>query len=222
MDNPVKIKADTNGLIVQLPEEMDFLRIYRLTVKRFTMSAELFSKCGNISIRFVGADLNELQKTWLIDSINSLDCINTHFIQYKLKTEPEPEVKQLPQIKKDVPPEPSLPYVTERKDVLYFHGNMSDGDILETHKSVVLIGNVEPGARVTTLKNIIIVGELKGLAIAGLDRKRDRYVAALSMKPEIVQIGRYRRYGDGRYDPWDRAAVAVLKDDKILFRALYT
>ncbi len=90
MDNPVKIKADANGLIVQLPGEMDFLRIYRLTVKRFTMSAELFSKCGNISIRFIGADLNELQKTWLIDSLNSLDCINTHFIQYKLKKEPVP------------------------------------------------------------------------------------------------------------------------------------
>lgn len=42
--------------------------------------------------------------------------------------------------------------VTERKDVLYFHGNMSEGDVLETHKSVVLIGNVEAGARVTTLK----------------------------------------------------------------------
>lgn len=220
MDNPVKIKADANGLIVQLPGEMDFLRIYRLTVRRFTMSAELFSKCGNISIRFIGADLNELQKTWLIDSLNSLDCINTHFIQYKLKKEPVPVESKLPEIRKDTAP--SALFVTERKDVLYFHGNMSEGDVLETHKSVVLIGNVEAGARVTTLKNIIIVGELKGLAIAGLDRKRDRYIAALSMRPEIVQIGRYRRYGDGCYDPWDRAAVAVLKNDKIFFRALYT
>lgn len=66
MDNPVKIKADANGLIVQLPGEMDFLRIYRLTVRRFTMSAGLFSKCGNISIRFIGADLNELQKPGLL------------------------------------------------------------------------------------------------------------------------------------------------------------
>lgn len=222
MDNPVKIKADANGLIVQLPEELDFLRIYRLTIKRFTMSAELFSKCGNISIRFVGADLNELQKTWLIDSINSLDCISTHFIPSRIKKEPVQEVKQLPQVKKDIPHEHRMPYITERKDVLYFHGNMSAGDILETHKSIVLIGNVEHGARVTTLKNIIIVGELKGLAIAGLDRKTDRYVAALSMQPEIVQIGRYRRYGDGHYDPWDRAAIALLKNDKILFKALYT
>ncbi len=151
MDNPVKIKADANGLIVQLPGEMDFLRIYRLTVRRFTMSAELFSKCGNISIRFIGADLNELQKTWLIDSLNSLDCINTHFIQYKLKKEPVPVESKLPEIRKDTAP--SALFVTERKDVLYFHGNMSEGDVLETHKSVVLIGNVEAGHYYLSLKD---------------------------------------------------------------------
>ena len=75
------------------------------------------------------------------------------------------------------------------KDGLFCKGTLHRKQVLESEKSVVLLGDVEEGATIAAKGNIVVLGALKGNAYAGVTGKRNSFVFSLSMQPNQLKIG---------------------------------
>ncbi len=70
-----------------------------------------------------------------------------------------------------------------------YSGDLNGMDVLESDKSLVILGDVAAGATVTAAGNVIILGELKGNIYAGSPENPEAAVVALTMAPHRIQIG---------------------------------
>ena len=115
-----------------------------------------------------------------------------------------------------LPPELS-PY---RERTLLVKGGCRSGADLQHEGDVVVVGDVNPGAQVTAAGDIIVFGALYGAAAAGALGDEDSIIAALSLKPSQLRIGRRLEVGQqgkkGRRGQ-DLPRVARVQDGKIVF-----
>ncbi|MEN3014965.1 MAG: septum site-determining protein MinC [bacterium] len=73
-------------------------------------------------------------------------------------------------------------------DIVIFRKNVRGGSVLESQKSILLIGNVNPGAEIRSSKNIIILGKLMGTAHAGYPNNPSCFIFTLKLKNPLIKI----------------------------------
>jgi len=71
---------------------------------------------------------------------------------------------------------------------MFYKGNLRSGQVLESDKSIILLGDVKPGAHVTSNGNVLVLGSLQGNVFAGASGNRKAFVVALDMQPVQVRI----------------------------------
>jgi len=79
-------------------------------------------------------------------------------------------------------------FLEKDHDVLVHRKNLRSGSILESDKTVVLIGNVNPGAEIRSGRNIIILGKLMGTAHAGYPNNTNSLIFCLKLKNPLIKI----------------------------------
>lgn len=76
----------------------------------------------------------------------------------------------------------------EINGILVYRKNVRSGSVLESEKSILLIGNVNPGAEIKSLNSIIILGKLMGTAHAGYPNNPNAIIFTLKLKNPLIKI----------------------------------
>ena len=213
--NSVVIKSNAYGLILYLDPDVTFGEILEETGKKFRDSARFFRN-AQMALTFRGRDLSDEEQLALVEQITDNAQIQILCLVDESHGQQEQEAKDA---------------VTRALDdlkggaaQLYF-GTLPRGKTLESEKSIVVMGDVNPGACVYSGGSIIVMGTLMGEAGAGLTGLPGQFVAALVFLPKTLKIGdkvarsaitKHDNPGDYPIDP----KVAFLKDGRIQIEKL--
>ena len=110
-------------------------------------------------------------------------------------------------------------------DGQFYRGTLKKGQSLETERSVIILGDVNPGAKIFSQRDVIVLGTLFGEVHAGIGAEDadGRFVCALEFSPEKLKIGShsYVKKPEKRFwpDSYKRAPkIASLQGDEIIVK----
>ena len=75
------------------------------------------------------------------------------------------------------------------EEAIFIQRTLRSGMCINSEKSVIVLGDVNPGAEIITRQNIIVWGRLRGTAYAGKDGSQENIICALNMAPTLLRIG---------------------------------
>lgn len=175
--NSVIIKSNAYGLILILDPEIPFEELLLDVGDKFKEAARFF-KNAQMALTFRGRVLTRAQERQMVDVITE-NC-GLHIVclvdEQKEAEEyyKEAVIRALEADKED--------------EGQFYRGTLRSGQVLETEKSVIILGDVNPGAQVISKGNIIILGCCMGNIYAGASGNSACFAAALIMKPKQVRI----------------------------------
>ena len=77
---------------------------------------------------------------------------------------------------------------TQPTGVMFHEGTLRSGDYLQSDRSILIYGDVNPGATVSSSGDILIWGRLRGVAHAGADGSTQARIIALQLRPLQLRI----------------------------------
>lgn len=210
MTNYVNIKSFPHGLKVFLDETAAFDDLLNEIVIKFKDS-EKFFKNMKIAITFEGRTLTEEEERQIIGAIVSACDIQITCIVGKDQETEHTFLKAVAQ----------MAYEEAENTGQFYKGTLKDGQLLETEKSIVILGDVYPNASIISKKNIVILGGLYGEAYAGADGA-NHFIVALDMAPQKLRIGDFRGQLTEKQNRWlikpkHVPKIAYVKDNRIVF-----
>lgn len=178
MKNAVMIKSFPNGISVYMEDDIPFEDLLIEIREKFTEASNFF-KDAKMAISFDGRALNEAEEKKILDIIAQTTQISIICIVGKNEVKNQIYLKALKQIEKK-----------DDKNFAQIHkGTLKDHEVLESEKTLVILGDVYPECAVSSSRDIIILGGLYGEAYAGTPEDEDHFVLALEMQPEKMRIG---------------------------------
>ena len=144
---------------------------------KFTESAKFF-KDATMAITFEGRILTKLQEEEIIETITEVSNIQIVCIFDNNENTEKLYQSIVEQSLEDLP----------RKEGQFYKGTLKKRQLLETEKSIVILGDVDFGATVVSKGNIVVLGTIRGSVHAGAAGNRNAFVVALSMKPQALRI----------------------------------
>ena len=100
-------------------------------------------------------------------------------------------------------------------DLLFHHGTLRSGDHLQSERSILLYGDVNPGARISSTGDVLIWGRLRGVAHAGCEGATAAKIVALQLRPLQLRIADVVARGPEDLPQVGLAEQAELKDGVI-------
>ena len=100
-------------------------------------------------------------------------------------------------------------------DLLFHHGTLRSGDHLQSERSILLYGDVNPGARVSSAADVLVWGRLRGVAHAGCEGATNAKIIALQLRPLQLRIAGVVARGPEDLPQAGLAEQAELKDGVI-------
>lgn len=178
MKQKVVIKSNKYGLIVHLDSEGDYQDMLKELTEKFTESARFF-KDATMAITFEGRVLTKGQEQEIIDMIS--DTAHVHIVCIFDTNENTERLYQsiVERSLEDMP----------KREGQFYKGTLKKRQVLETEKSIIILGDVESGAKVISKGNIVVLGTIRGSVHAGAAGNEDAFIVALSMKPQALRIG---------------------------------
>ena len=178
MNRYVTVKSNKYGLIFYLKPDVAFETLRREIEKTFKGTAGFFGK-SRLAVSFEGRILTKDQEQQLIETISASAQIEIVCII----DNDEKREKMYKRAVEDVLEDAS------KKDGIFCRGTLHKNEVLESEKSIVILGDVEKGATVAAKGNIIVLGRLLGKAYAGMGGFADAFILSLSMQPQKIRIG---------------------------------
>lgn len=181
MKNPVIIKSyHPSGIVLILEDSLPFEELLEEISKKFQESAGFF-KGASLVLAFEGRKLSPEEIRRMTDTITDTIPVNIVCVVDKEGMTEE--------MLRDMLEE----YVKELNDNTgqFYRGTLRSGQVLESERSIIVIGNVNYGAKVISEGNIIVLGSLKGIAEAGVGNQGEAYIVALEMDPLQLRIGEH-------------------------------
>lgn len=171
------IKSNKYGLIVHMNPLVPYDEILEEIRTKFTESAKFF-KDATMAITFEGRILTKLQEEEIIETITEVSNIQIVCIFDNNENTEKLYQSIVEQSLEDLP----------RKEGQFYKGTLKKRQLLETEKSIVILGDVDFGATVVSKGNIVVLGTIRGSVHAGAAGNRNAFVVALSMKPQALRI----------------------------------
>ena len=144
---------------------------------KFTESARFF-KGATMAITIEGRALTKLQEEEIIETISEVSNIQIVCIFDNNENTEKLYQSIVEQSLEDMP----------RKEGQFYKGTLKKRQLLETEKSIIVLGDVDFGATVVSKGNIVVLGTIRGSVHAGAAGNRNAFVVALSMKPQALRI----------------------------------
>lgn len=173
----VTLKSNSYGLILNLDPDLPFEELYEAVGEKFRSSAGFF-KNAKLALTFRGRVLTHEQESRLIEAIVQNSRIEIICVVDEDKGTEEYYRKAVTHTLEK----------QEEADGQFYRGTLRSGQVLETEKSVIIIGDVNPGAQIISKGNIVVLGCCMGTLYAGAAGDRSCFAAALTMKPMQVRI----------------------------------
>lgn len=182
MKNPVIIKSyHPSGIVLILDDSLPFEELLEEISRKFQASAGFF-KGASLVLAFEGRTLSPEEIRRMTDTITDAIPVSIACVVDKEGMTEEALRDMLEK------------YVKNLNDNTgnFYRGTLRSGQVLESERSIIVIGNVNYGAKVVSEGNIIVLGSLKGIAEAGVgSRKGEAYIVALEMDPLQLRIGEH-------------------------------
>lgn len=175
--NSVIIKSNAYGLILILDPDIPFEQLLQDVGQKFRDAAKFF-KNAQMALTFRGRVLTREQERQLVCAITENSSLN---IICLVDEQPESEEYYKEAITRSIESE-------AQNDGQFYRGTLRAGQVLETERSVVILGDVNPGAQVISRGNIIVLGCCMGNVYAGASGNSDCFAAGLIMKPNQIRI----------------------------------
>ena len=179
----VKVKGYNSGLLVIFDSSLSYEEALDALKEKFTQSRKFFGS-SLMSVRFQGIELSVDQEMEMCDAITKSCDIK---IACVLEDDDEKDSSFASSLR-------IVDDILDQNDLLYYRGNVKDGQVLRSAKDIVVIGDVNPGCSIISAGNIYIFGGLYGEAYAGSTEKisqadESKIVMALEIAPEELYIG---------------------------------
>lgn len=178
-DNSVVFKANKNGIIIMLDEQISYDNLKDHFRKKLLLARDFFGNC-NTSISFKGRDLSEPEEEELLDIIFKETGLSISYVGDLVKNTKSSLAK------KEFNPNENL---------THFHkGSIRSGQSILFDGSVVVVGDINPGGLISAKGNVIVLGKLKGFVHAGSSGDDNCFVSAFLMQPTQLRIGNLFSY----------------------------
>jgi septum site-determining protein MinC len=215
MKEAVFIKSFPNGIALHVDPEMPFLQLIDEIEKKFEQAKDFFGK-ASIALSIEGRVLSEEEEDAILNVIKKNTRLNILCLIKKDSETNDQFVKALETVESKL---------FGRDDGQFFKGSLTDGDVVETDKSIIILGDVCLGSAVISSKNIIILGSLYGEAYAGGNGAKNAFIAALEMAPERIKIGDFKYKRAAKQSKWKKNTkpipqIAFVKNEEITFEPL--
>ncbi|MGN0395694.1 MAG: septum site-determining protein MinC [Coprococcus sp.] len=226
----VIIKANSQGIVVVSDSTLSYDSMVSAVKNKFRQCTAIFKDSCDMPVTVKGPNLTDEEYRELLEQLNCIEGIKTHFTEAKKeKTALPAKYISAPHIasfcKEEITTNDAIMPITELNipGNYIFKGTIRSGEELSIKSSVIIMGNVEKNAAVISGGNIIVLGKLLGQAIAGKTKSTNRFIMALSMKPEYIQIGNISQTfsrQDNKKNASDEPVIAYRSGNTILLERL--
>lgn len=98
----------------------------------------------------------------------------------------------------------------------FIRKTVRSGQCINYAGNIVIIGDVNSGAEVSAAGNVIVLGSLKGKVSAGINGNMKSVIAAFSLEPELLKIGKLMAMSPDDTDKPKYPELAKVKDGYIM------
>lgn len=210
LNHNVIIKSNKYGLIIHMDPTPEYSVIFEEIREKFTESAKFF-KGATMAITFEGRLLTKVQEQQIIEFISDIAHVNIVCVFDNDENTERLYQRVVERSVEDLP----------RKEGQFYRGTLKKRQVLESEKSIIILGDVESGANVVSKGNIVVLGTIRGKVHAGAAGNRKAFVVALAMKPQslkIADVSAHRVYLRKEEKP--EAKIALLDGERIYFDPL--
>ncbi|MGN0401107.1 MAG: septum site-determining protein MinC [Acetatifactor sp.] len=215
MKDLVLIKSFPNGIALHLDCEEPFEQVLEEIAGKFSEAKNFFGK-ASMALSIEDRKVSAAEEILILETIKKNSNLNIVCIVGKDENTNKNFIKALAHTEKKL---------AEEDDGQFIKGSLMNKEVLETDRSVIILGDVYPGCAVISAKNIIVLGGLYGEAYAGGNGQPDAFVAALEMEPERIKIGDFKYKPTGKQLKWGihgkvQPKIACVKNKKIVFETI--
>lgn len=203
-DDRLQIRGTKDGInaIIDMEkfdtfDEMLILLINKLTVGKSFYKGSTIKITANLK-RVSEAEIEKLKEV-LFEEILIKDCV---FEEKEVERKEEKESKIFNGV-----------YEGKTK---FLKKTVRGGQLIKYSGNIVIIGDVNSGAEVYAGGNIVVMGRIKGQVHAGIGGNKKAIISALSLQPEVLQIGDIITIAPDDTQKPRYPEVAKIKDDTII------
>ena len=180
---PVKLKGNREGVIVQLDLNTNFTKLCESMITKIKSADGFLGTNTEVIISTGNVSLNSDQVQRVTDVLKSLGLGVKKFI---------PETKEDVPVKNAVLEAPQKAggidqYLSEGSTLLV-RKNLRSGQSITHEGTVILMGDVNPGAEIIATGHIFVIGHLRGIAHAGVKGDKGAVVYANRLQPTQLRI----------------------------------
>ena len=194
MKDAVVIKSYQNGISLLLDGECPFENLLQEIGFKFSQSRAFFGK-AKFALSMDGRKLSGAEEIQILETIRENSDVQILCVVGKDEDTDRTFVRSLEELSDHLS--------GGENGGQFYRGTIKNNQILETEKSIVILGDVYPGSSVISARDIIILGGLYGEAYAGANGSDTHYIVALEMEPESLKIG------DFKYKPSTKAKWGI-------------
>lgn len=213
----VVFKGNSEGLVIVIPEEYDFIKA-KMEIEEKVKSAARFFKGAKIKVAYRGINLTIQEEE---DIKKVLDKKSGAVIE-SLTKEDESKNKALPHNgaqQATVTSRKTFFSAGDEESCKFVRSTIRGGMRIEYEGSVVILGDVNPGGEIIATGNVIVLGTLRGMVHAGAQGNREAFIYALNLKPTQIRIAEaIARMPEGEEDNNMQPEMAIIKDGIIEVR----
>ena len=195
-NNGVIFKADIEGLIIILKEELEFTEIKKELIAKFKHAGDFFKEDMNIRIKLGKRQLSFSQKKQIINIFKNQPGLSV--IEFINDEQHFTDSEQI-------------------EDTLLVKKTLRSGQSISFAGNIAIQGDVNPGAEVIADGDILVMGNFRGIAHAGARGKTSSTISAFRLQPTQLRIANYISRSPDTCDiKPDTPEVAFIKDRKII------
>lgn len=215
MKETVVIKSFPNGIALHLDPELSFEELLDEIKYKFSQARNFFGT-ASMALSIEGRAATGSEEIRILEAIQENSDLRIICIVSRDEAANKNYIRALAQTERKL---------ADESEGQFFKGDLKNRDVLETDKSIIILGNVNSGCAVISAKNIIVLGGLYGEAYAGGNGCEGAYVAALEMEPERIKIGDFKYKPNTKQSKWrirpkTQPKIAYIKNDRIIFETL--
>ena len=178
MKDPVLIKSNRYGLTICFDPDLPFANLLTAPAEKFGATAAVFDH-AKMAVQFEGRTFTKEEEQLMAEAIEDAAQIEIMCLVEE-NTPTERFHKKLL--------EETLAPLSDR-DGQFYRGTLRGKQILESEKSIIIIGDIERGAAVISKGSVVVTGSIYGSVTAGAAGDSSAIIAALDMRPKRLRIG---------------------------------
>lgn len=215
MKEKVLIKSFPSGITIYLDNESPFMDLLSEVRYKFSCAKNFFGD-ARMALSIEGRNLTLEEECAILDLIHEETDLSIVCLVGKQEEAEKQFMKAITEITTHMP--------EDSCEGQFYKGTLKNRQILETERSIVILGDVYPGSSIVSSKDIVVLGGLYGEAYAGGDGQEGHYVFALEMSPEKLKIGDFK-YRPTKVPKWGprpkvQPKIAFVKNKSIQIEGL--